>query len=343
MKLSQNYYSILGVESDATEREILNAYRARIRVLHPDVNKSLNAEKDFMELHKAYETLSNPEKRAEYDCSIGILDKNSAFKEFAAASESIRKEITHGTEEEESDEEYFDNTPIHETLSNRRRRQTSGISTIFNLFKSKDSSQEGTSQDFSSGSFAAKPNRVKKLSKDELFGERKYNFSIDALESILGTERQLIIKDEGNKEKKIIVKIPKGIKNNSTLQIPVQTTIETKPRVHISIVDHPYLKRDELDLTLLVPFHKKETRQEETALIFTASAEIKITIPKESLKALRIKNHGLKDEKSGQQGDFMVLPVLSAEYVDEDDSITEKEFKSRRLQAYTLLKPLHQI
>jgi curved DNA-binding protein len=66
----QDYYEILGLKRDATEKEIKSAYRKLARKWHPDLHtgkQKAEAEERFKKINEAYEVLSDPEKRSKYD------------------------------------------------------------------------------------------------------------------------------------------------------------------------------------------------------------------------------------------------------------------------------------
>ena len=64
----KDYYELLGIRKDATEKDIKQAYRRLARRYHPDVNPGdKTAEAKFKEINAAYEVLSDKEKRAKYD------------------------------------------------------------------------------------------------------------------------------------------------------------------------------------------------------------------------------------------------------------------------------------
>ena len=68
MQSIRNYYNILGIDASAKSDEIKRAYRQMARRYHPDVNPGdKNAEEKFKSVGEAYEVLSDPNKRAQYD------------------------------------------------------------------------------------------------------------------------------------------------------------------------------------------------------------------------------------------------------------------------------------
>src|SRR3954451_881687 len=61
--MATDYFGVLGVTRDASDTEIKRAYRKMARDLHPDVNPDPGAKERFQEVTRAYEALTDPEKR----------------------------------------------------------------------------------------------------------------------------------------------------------------------------------------------------------------------------------------------------------------------------------------
>lgn len=63
----RDYYEVLGVSKSASDADIKSAYRQLARKHHPDIDKTAGAAEKFKELSEAYQILSDPNKRKQYD------------------------------------------------------------------------------------------------------------------------------------------------------------------------------------------------------------------------------------------------------------------------------------
>jgi len=86
---SETPYEIIGVSRDATPEEIKKQHRALVKQHHPDVARDddrQRAEERFIRLQAAYELLSDPERKAEYDAQHKLhpLAANQAFQAYIA-------------------------------------------------------------------------------------------------------------------------------------------------------------------------------------------------------------------------------------------------------------------
>ena len=83
--MKMHLYDILGVSKTATSSEIKKAYKSLVKKYHPDVfegNKDL-AESKIKEINDAYDTLSDPVLRAEYDRSLEVPETDDVLKNSA--------------------------------------------------------------------------------------------------------------------------------------------------------------------------------------------------------------------------------------------------------------------
>lgn len=100
-----DYYKTLGVSKNASQEEIKKAFRKKAHQYHPD--KPGGDEKKFKEINEAYQTLSNPTKRAQYNQygstfeqaqSQGGFHGFDGFRDFSDFSEAFRSNEKNGIE-----------------------------------------------------------------------------------------------------------------------------------------------------------------------------------------------------------------------------------------------------
>ena len=78
--MEKDFYKVLGVSKDATDAEIKKSYRKLARKYHPDQNPDdKNAEERFKAVGEAYQVLSDPEQRKQYDAIRAMASGGARF------------------------------------------------------------------------------------------------------------------------------------------------------------------------------------------------------------------------------------------------------------------------
>ncbi len=90
-----DYYAILGAAPTADEQTLREAYREAARSFHPDVNKSSGAAVLFRDINKAYEVLSDPQRRMDYD--LLWRDRSASAPEVASKVRAIASTVSSPT------------------------------------------------------------------------------------------------------------------------------------------------------------------------------------------------------------------------------------------------------
>ncbi len=103
MQTNKDLYKLLGLSRDASQDDVQQAHRKLIRKHHPDVNPGdHSAEERFKEIQRAYEVLSNPEKRREYDKRFSTSSRENSDRPRAGAASRKPGESTTYTSTEQA-------------------------------------------------------------------------------------------------------------------------------------------------------------------------------------------------------------------------------------------------
>ncbi len=96
MRDTKDLYKLLRISRDASQDDVRKAHRKLVREYHPDANPEYpRAEERFKQVQRAYEVLSNPEKRREYDKELHTSSRGSSGRPRARAGESTGGKTAH--------------------------------------------------------------------------------------------------------------------------------------------------------------------------------------------------------------------------------------------------------
>lgn len=298
----KDYYKILGVDKNATEKEIKSKYRKLAKKYHPDLNPDDKAAQEkFKEISEAYEVLSDPEKRQKYD------QFGSAYNFQGGANfDPSQYGYTYTSGGNASDfSDFFD--LIFGGSRDRRGSGSGGFgfSDIFSDLGGKMGS------------------RGKKKPKD--IYETDLNISIsDAYE---GCSRRVSLNYQGQVID-IEVKVPAGMTSGKKIRVNGKKYgLPGSILFKIHVLDGMHLKLEGKDLIKTVEITPAQAALGDQVTISSMEGKIRLKVPKgaRSGQKLRIPKKGFKDMK-GNKGDFYVEfnLVLPKSLTKEEEKLYEK-------------------
>lgn len=316
MAKPKDYYELLGVERKASADEIRSAYRKLARKLHPDVNKATDAAKRFSEIQEAYDVLSDLEKRKNYD-RFG-----HAGPGMGGGPRNPAGGTGPGTGPFEGG--YYGANPS----GGWTNVGTSGIGdedaqSIFEqMFGGGDAGRgfgRGGSPFGATGGGGGARTRTK--SQSQKGSDIEHTITVTFLTAALGGTEQLRMSSAGQDGdvQSISVKIPPGIESGSKLRVRGKGMPGTNGGpagdiiITVQVGQHPYFRREGLDLLLDIPITIVEAVQGVSVRVplLSGTAQIKIPPGASSGKRLRIKGKGIVDAK-GKAGDFHAVMQITA-------------------------------
>jgi curved DNA-binding protein len=283
----KDYYKILGVEAEASNKEIKTAYRKLARKYHPDVSDHKDAGNKFKEVAEAYEVLKNTETRAEYD----------EIRKYGAQGQSFKpppgwQSSDGGAHYSSSDADFSD---FFSSIF-RNANQQSPFDDV--------TGQRGGSQGWGS----ARTQRGQDIESDlPVF-----------LEDTIKESSHSISFRIGDTKKTLNVKVPPGTGNGERIRLKGQGapgpggTNNGDLYLRIRLVPHPLFDVEGHNLLVVVPLAPWEAVLGAKIEVPTLTGNLRLTIPANSQNGqrLRIKGKGLPNKK-GDSGDlYAVLNVI---------------------------------
>lgn len=283
----KDYYKILGIDPEASNKEVKTAYRKLARKYHPDVSEHKDAGNKFKEVAEAYEVLKNAKARAEYD----------EVRQYGAQGQSFQPppgwqpgnaQGSHSASSEDFSEFFsslFRNAnqqPEFDDVAGRR----------------------GGFQDWG----GARPQRGQDIESDlPIFLEDTLNESSHSISFQVGATK-----------KTLKVKIPAGTGNGERIRLKGQGapgqggTANGDLYLRVRLVPHPLFDVEGHNLVVVLPIAPWEAVLGAKIEVPTLSGNLRLTIPPNSQNGqrLRIKGKGLPDKNKNHGDLYAVINVI---------------------------------
>jgi DnaJ-class molecular chaperone len=250
----------------------------------------------FQEVQEAYDALSDPEKRKHYDQFGHAGPQPHANPYERAAGQPYSN--PYGAYSEEIDPSDFQGGPfadIFEQLFNKK-----------GPFK-RGRRPRGTPEEYEQ----AEPGGV------------EYPIKLDFAQAARGTTLAITI-NRGGKVESLDIKIPAGVKTGSRVRIKGRGAMGPHGPgdlfVIVQVQDHPYFRRDGLDITLDVPVSLYEALLGTNVSVPTLDGRVTITIPPGTNSGAKLRIKGAGATRGHEKGDQLcVVKVIMPKNLDATD------------------------
>lgn len=303
----KDYYKILGVDRNASEKEIKSAYRKLAREYHPDINPK--AEDQFKEINEAYEVLGDPEKRKRYD-SLGANYRHGSTFEPPPGMNFEDFGNFAGGFGGAGFSDFFDTLFGQMGMSGARpggRRHTYNVDfgtgggeyyqDSFDPFQQTTGRRSRYAQEPSARQSDLDIHQTLDVDLEDFFRESKKN---------------LILSDNQGATHSISVKIPKGAKPGQKIKVSGQGNAQGNRRGNIyltlQVKPHPRYQVEDKNLIYeaAVPIPDLVLGTDVTVPTMEGNVSVKIPERTEPGKKLRIKGKGIPGKTAEENGDLMV-------------------------------------
>ena len=311
--MAKNYYEELGVSRDAAADEIKKAYRKLARKYHPDISKETDAEAKMQAINVAYDTLSNPEKKAEYD---QMLDHPQGFSNFGQGNQSG-----------------FDGSQFY--------RQSSGDGADYSGF-------EDLFGRFGSG-FGGGQQRSQRQQRSHRGEDQHASIQIDLEIAYHGSTQQITLQiptynvygEPEVQRKTLEVKIPKGMKEGQQIRLngQGQSGINGGENgdlyIEIQYKDTDRIRVEGADVYQTIDVSPWEVGLGQSIEVNTPAGQLKINLPKNAKNGqqLRLKDKGIPNKTAGHL--YLIINIVLPPAHSEQEQQAYQQFAD----AFTSFRP----
>ena len=327
----RDYYEVLGLSKDASERDIKKAYKRLAMKLHPDRNKGdKGKEEEFKEVKEAYEILNDDQKRAAYD-QYG----HAAFEQGGhGGGGGFGGGFGGGHDFGDIFGDIFGGG-----RGGRQQRQQRGSDLRYNLELTLEEAVKGKTLEIKvptyvacepcDGSGAKKGSSSKTCSTCHGHGQVQMRQGLFAVQQTCPTcnGKGKVISDpctscrgQGRvqKNKTLSVKIPPGVDTGDRIRLSGEGEAGENGApagdlyVQANVKPHSIFERDENDLYCEMPISFTTAALGGEIEVPTLAGKVKLKIPKETQtgKMFRLRGKGVKSVRSHVTGDLMCKVVL---------------------------------
>jgi DnaJ-class molecular chaperone len=304
----KDYYKILGVSKNASDKEIKSAYRKLARKYHPDVNPGdKTAETKFKEINEANAVLTDPEKRRKYD-TLGP-DWEKRFRQAGQRGTPYTYTTTAST---------ADFSDFFETLFGGHAQQQGGgfdIGSLFGRGRQRTASTAQKGQDVE---------QAVEITLPEAFRGVERAFTVQSPQPCptcrgSGLQNDQVCSTCGGagsvpKSKRLEVKIPAGVREGSRVRVAGEGSPGASGGAAgdlylvVHVLPDPHFRRegDHLYTEVAVPLTRMVLGGE--AEVPTLNGRVTMRVPADSQngRTLRLPGQGMPALKGGARGDLYV-------------------------------------
>jgi molecular chaperone DnaJ len=344
MATPRDLYAELGVARDAKPDDIRKAYRKLARQFHPDVNAKKDAEERFKAINAAYEVLGSPEKRAAYD-EFGEDSLRTGFDAKAARGfkEAYERQQSGsanpfagfggaggfggfggaGGDAFGGGGFAFDPEDLMNGILGRKRnvQRRGPLRAVVDItlgeairgtqvslaWKGSSACGRCGGSGSADGNAPTKCIKCKGTGRTESGGRVRMTSTCEACGGT-GWTRVACPACAGagqvEAQETLAVRIPRGADNGSRLRVPrpdgQELVLETR------VKDHPYFRRQGLDLYVRLPLTLDEAYNGGRVRVPTVDGTVEMTVPARTQNGTKLRLRGKGVEKGNRRGDLFV-------------------------------------